>query len=152
MTDIVKRLKTFVAPENWDADQLIFDATKEIERLRSVKFDSSQLDIEVESLKARVKQLEAALEPFAKAARCYDDDVRGDIMTGIIIPPAALEAGAKALCAKAGYAWTVTPDVHAHWREQARAAFLAMIEAWEGMQHDNYVIILPLTEKTDDKA
>jgi hypothetical protein len=61
MTDIVKRLKTFVAPENWDADQLIFDATKEIERLRSAKSDSSQLDIEVESLKARVKELEAAL-------------------------------------------------------------------------------------------
>ena len=30
--------------------------------------------------------------------------------------------------------------------ELARAAFLAMIEAWEGMQHDNYVIVLPLTE------
>ena len=54
-------------------------------------------------------------------------------MTDITIPPAALEAGAKALCAKAGYAWTVTPDVHAHWREQARAAFLAMLENWPGI-------------------
>lgn len=125
MSDIVKRLKTFIAPENWEADLLIFDATKEIERLQaenaslaswqceftdgktglvnsegggtycamarkverllSVKPASRQLDIEVESLKARVKQPEAALEPFAKAARCYDDDVRGGNMpsTGV---------------------------------------------------------------------
>ena len=77
----------------------------------------------------------------------------------ITIPPAALEAGAKALCAKAGYAWTVTPDVHAHWREQARAAFLAMIEFWPGMSQlaendsasirEMAALILPLTEKTD---
>lgn len=70
--DIVVRLKTFVAPENWDADQLIFDATKEIERLRSAKSDSSQLDIEVESLKARVKELGAALRPFAESAKGFD--------------------------------------------------------------------------------
>lgn len=83
-------------------------------------------------------------------------------MTPITIPPAALEAGAKALCAKAGYAWTVTPDVHAHWREQARAACRAMLAAWPGMWEqspkclDAYLnrkpaIILPLTEKTDGK-
>ena len=102
MMDIVMRLKTFIAPENWEADQLIFDATKEIERLQaenaslaswqcqftdgktgivysegggtycamakrverllSIKPDNRQLDIEVEALKARIKQLEAALE------------------------------------------------------------------------------------------
>ena len=59
-------------------------------------------------------------------------------MTNIIIPPAALERGTEVVRA---------------WRRAgvkseniARAAFLAMIEAWEGMQHDNYVIVLPLTE------
>jgi hypothetical protein len=36
-SDIVTRLKTFIAPENWDADLLVFDAVKEIERLRSAK-------------------------------------------------------------------------------------------------------------------
>ena len=78
-------------------------------------------------------------------------------MSDITIPPAALEAGAKALCAKAGYAWTVTPDVHAHWREQARAAFLAMIEAWPGMEVHNFDgwthaegLVLPLTEASDE--
>jgi hypothetical protein len=65
-------------------------------------------------------------------------------MANITIPPAAIEAGAITLCSRAGYAWTVTPDVHNHWRAEARAAFLAMIEAWPGMQHDNYVIVLPL--------
>ena len=83
-------------------------------------------------------------------------------MTDITIPPAALEAGAKALCAKAGYAWTVTPDVHAHWREQARAAFLAMLTAWPNRvtvkddgRRQTYIIpaiILPLpTEASDER-
>jgi hypothetical protein len=65
-------------------------------------------------------------------------------MTNIIIPPAALERGTEVVRA---------------WRRAgvkseniARAAFLAMIEAWEGMQHDNYVIVLPLTENPDDEA
>jgi hypothetical protein len=65
-------------------------------------------------------------------------------MTNIIIPPAALERGTEVVRA---------------WRRAgvkseniARAAFLAMIEAWEGMQHDNYVIILPLTENPDAEA
>ena len=44
-------------------------------------------------------------------------------MTDISIPPAALEAGARTLCSRAGYEWTVTPDVHNHWRAEARAAF-----------------------------
>ena len=33
--DVLHRLKTFVAPENWDADRLVYDAAKEIERLRA---------------------------------------------------------------------------------------------------------------------
>ena len=80
------------------------------------------------------------------------------MVTNITIPPAALEAGAKALCAKAGYAWTVTPDVHAHWREQARSAFLAMLKAWPNAfeyrsAHANYgqCLSLPLTEASDDQ-
>ena len=84
-------------------------------------------------------------------------------MSSINIPPAALEAGARALCAKAGYAWTVTPDVHAHWREQARAAFEAMVAAWDGafknrsgdyaMLRLSDAIILPVPmESLNDKA
>lgn len=75
-------------------------------------------------------------------------------MSEIRIPAAALEAGARKLCAKAGYAWTETPDVHSHWREQARAAFLAMIEVWEGMKSEhlsNWVMEgadLPYVEET----
>lgn len=79
-------------------------------------------------------------------------------MTDIIIPFAALEAGTDIIrdYRKAG----ATSD------QIARAAFLAMIEAWPGMLADGdlapgengpplhlvNVIILPLTEKTDDKA
>lgn len=80
-------------------------------------------------------------------------------MSDIRIPAAALEAGAKTLCSRAGYEWTVTPDVHNHWRAEARAAFLAIVENWEGMTlHQQDInaqysyFVLPLTEKTDDKA
>jgi hypothetical protein len=68
-------------------------------------------------------------------------------MSGIKMTAAALEAGAKAIA-----------DING-WRDEqgliacmpvARLCFLAIIEAWEGAQHDNYVIVLPLTEKTDD--
>ena len=66
------------------------------------------------------------------------------------IPPEALEAGARAITMALILAveddcraLALTDDERA---ELARAAFLAMIEAWEGMQHDNYVIVLPLTE------
>jgi hypothetical protein len=61
-------------------------------------------------------------------------------MSKITIPPAALEAGAKAIA-----------DING-WRDEqgliacmpvARLCFLAIIEAWEGAQHDNYVIVLP---------
>ena len=72
-------------------------------------------------------------------------------MTDITIPPAALEAGARVICA--GDQWgkpCATPCSDC--LPEARAAFLAMLRAWEGMQHDNYVIVLPLTEQTDDKA
>jgi hypothetical protein len=62
-------------------------------------------------------------------------------MTDVTIPRAALEAGAHAYR-------TVQPDrTHLH---AIRAACLAMLEAWPGMQHDNYVIILPQQEASDE--
>ena len=79
-------------------------------------------------------------------------------MSEIRIPAAALEAGAKTLCSRAGYEWTVTPDVHNHWRAQARAAFLAMLEAWPNKESLNKpsdwhrYVVLCISEKTDDKA
>lgn len=69
-------------------------------------------------------------------------------MTGITIPPEALERGTEVVRAwrRAG---VKSEDI-------ARATFLAMLEAWPGMIHGKYFaepsIILPLTEKTDDKA
>ena len=81
-------------------------------------------------------------------------------MADITIPAAALEAGAKTLCSRAGYEWTVTPDVHNHWRAEACAAFLAMIEAWEGMSQlaendsasirEMAALILPLPQENSD--
>ena len=72
-------------------------------------------------------------------------------MSNIIIPPAALEAGARTLCNEQRLFWHgLRSEAQDIIRREARAAFIAMIEAWEEMQHDNYVIILPLTEKTDD--
>jgi hypothetical protein len=75
----------------------------------------------------------------------------------IELPPAALEAGARQIC---GY----ERDQDVDWREyigHARAAFLAMLQAWPGMAHyrggwepvvhNNRKphIILPLTEASD---
>jgi len=75
-------------------------------------------------------------------------------MTDITIPPAALEAGARAIGEETyvGNKQTL--------RDAARAAFLAMIEAWPEAKRvkgyfthdtDYYepAFILPLTEKTD---
>ena len=72
-------------------------------------------------------------------------------MSEITIPAAALKAGARALCNEQRLFWPdLTKDEHNIIRGEARAAFLAMLEAWEGMQHDNYVIVLPLTETSDE--
>ena len=47
------------------------------------------------------------------------------------IPPAALEAGARALCNEQRLFWPdLTKDEHDIIRGEARAAFLAMVEAW----------------------
>ena len=72
-------------------------------------------------------------------------------MSEIRIPAAALEAAARQIC---GY----ERDQDVDWREyigHARAAFLAMIEAWEGMRIswlalNDGAIVLPLTEASDE--
>ena len=77
----------------------------------------------------------------------------------ITIPAAVIEAGARAIY-EVGYRGLL-PENQLH--EQARAAFLAMIDAWEGMRHDGPSgggisqeplqlsrILLPLTEKPND--
>lgn len=82
-------------------------------------------------------------------------------MTDITIPPAALEAGCSAYTAVI-YRGNGT---QAEFREAIRAAFVAMVAAWPGMdtimlprmmQPGHFVpqdyIRLPLTENPDDKA
>jgi hypothetical protein len=79
-------------------------------------------------------------------------------MTDITIPPEALEAGARAIY----FAFTeanigdgedrwdrLLPRYRAEYREQARAAFLAVVEMWPDMAHRVMpypALILPLTE------
>ena len=68
------------------------------------------------------------------------------------IPAAALEAGAKELAMQCRCAMACDWRNHL---DDARAAFLAMIEAWPGRTRD-YMrvednIILPLTEASDDQ-
>ena len=70
----------------------------------------------------------------------FDWDACLAMLTVDKVPPAALEAMRAQL-----------PPFFSE--RMARAACLAMLEAWPGMQHDNYVIVLPLpTEASDDKA
>jgi len=79
-------------------------------------------------------------------------------MADITIPPAALEAGARAICA--GNKWDKPCDTPcSDCLPEARAAFLAMINEWPGKDIVGYGppfygidLILPLTEKTDDQA
>lgn len=68
-------------------------------------------------------------------------------MNNIHIPPAALEAGARAVIQYRNSAMSEAGI--------ARAAFLAMVEAWPGCEKDDLgpaYLILPLTENPDDKA
>ena len=68
------------------------------------------------------------------------------------IPAAALEAGARRIYETwrdrdstqlfPPWEW-LDAQYRQTWLDQARAACIAMLEAWEGMQHDNYVIVLP---------
>ena len=74
-------------------------------------------------------------------------------MTGITIPTAALKAGARALARG-----IEIEDYWPYYKDDARAAFLAMLEAWPGVRHypDMEVfaskarIILPLPHENSD--
>ena len=73
----------------------------------------------------------------------------------ITIPPAALEAGARAL-AREAYKHlpemreqdTYTPDAD-YWLGQARAAFLAVLEAWPGMRQRPFWDMMSNTRHTE---
>lgn len=83
-------------------------------------------------------------------------------MTDIHIPPAALEAGAKHIyqnwhrdSADLLPPWEfLAAEYRTRWLDQARAAFLAIVEAWPGMRVDDtyrwlseVAIILPMEVK-----
>jgi hypothetical protein len=83
-------------------------------------------------------------------------------MTDITIPPAALEAGARALARYNCEQWDNDPDRwRAYFTDEARAAFLAMIEAWPNRvtvkddgRRQTYIIpaiILPLPTEASDE-
>ena len=77
-------------------------------------------------------------------------------MSEIRIPAAALEAGARALARYNCEQWDNDPDRwRAYFADEARAAFLAIVENWEGGLTDQSLgpIILPLPpqENSDDQ-
>ena len=83
-------------------------------------------------------------------------------MIDIHIPPAALEAGASAIAESLRTA-RLTLESEDGYKPEARAAFVAMVEAWPGMHTHEWQrpwlggmsgtdLILPLTENPDDKA
>lgn len=80
-------------------------------------------------------------------------------MTNIHIPPEAVEAAARALCAHAELFWPdLTGGEHAVLRGEATAAIRAALAAWPGMNHDSQawrgyggeVLILPLPQESSD--
>ena len=79
------------------------------------------------------------------------------------IPPAALEAGARAIAEKNFFGSDLmSPRLREHHQVLARAAFEAMVENWDGafknrsgdyaMLRSADALILPLMEKPNDKA
>ena len=94
-------------------------------------------------------------------------------MTNIPMPAAALEAGARAIyltftevnIGDGEDHWErLLPQYRAEYRAQARAAFLAMLTAWPGMEQDQLFhgftdgthyfqprLILPLTTEASDE-
>ena len=78
----------------------------------------------------------------------------------ITIPPAALEAGARAIAESLRTA-RLTTEAQDGYKPEARAAFLAMLEAWEGAKtvrddgrRQTYVLpalILPLPTEASDE-
>jgi hypothetical protein len=77
-------------------------------------------------------------------------------MTDITIPPAALEAGARALARYNCEQWDNDPDRwRAYFTDEARAAFLAMLAAWPEMRIswlalNDGAIVLPLPQEASD--
>ena len=82
-------------------------------------------------------------------------------MSNITIPPAALEAGARALARYNCEQWDNDPDRWGtYFTDEARAAFIAMIEEWPMWTINTTnvpggylpALILPLTENPDAEA
>ena len=79
-------------------------------------------------------------------------------MSSILIPAAALDAGVRTLCNEQRLFWHgLTTEAQDIIRGEARAAFLAMIEAWPGKDVERfmpdsgpYTIHLPLPQGGDD--
>ena len=80
----------------------------------------------------------------------------------IFIPPAALEAGARTLCSEQRIFWHgLTAQAQEIIRREARAVFIAMIEAWEGVSQlaendsasirEMAALILPLPQEASDE-
>lgn len=78
-------------------------------------------------------------------------------MADIHIPPAALEAGARALADDAKLNWDDVPYAHNVMRGEARAAIAAALAAWPGAEavewyHADRTLILPLpTQEASDE-
>ena len=83
-------------------------------------------------------------------------------MTDITIPPAALDAGARTLCNEQRLFWHgLLSEAQDIIRREARAVFIAMIEAWPGMSQlaendsasirEMAALILPLPQEASDE-
>ena len=71
-------------------------------------------------------------------------------MTDITIPPAALEAGARALARYNCEQWDNDPDRWgAYFTDEARTACLAMLEAWPGMRQRPFWDLMTNTRHTE---
>ena len=64
-------------------------------------------------------------------------------MPDITIPPAALEAGARAICEAENGPCECLPDECGctYWTAHARAAFVAMVGAWPGMDYQQGALV-----------
>ena len=76
-------------------------------------------------------------------------------MSNILIPPAALEAGARAIAESLRTA-RLTLESEDGYKPEARAACMAMLQAWPGMEMDaasdgSEYLILPLPTEASDE-
>ena len=80
-------------------------------------------------------------------------------MSEIKIPPAALEAGARTLCNEQRLFWHgLRSEAQDIIRDELRAVFFAMIEAWPGMTWacrgkgtPPHLLFLPLPQEASDE-